>query len=1214
MKIKKIMAILIVLIIIVNTLIPTITLATNEMEEKIEDTTTIIEDINKKEDATTEEETNENSTKNEIGDNEENITSENETIVDEEKNEEENIRKEDTNNDVEPPMQNTINKEIEEASTEEMVIEENENAVTDLSVSYRTHVEDIGWQNYVQNGEMAGTSGKSLRLEAMNIQLVNNEDKNLHIKYQVHVEDIGWQNWKTDGEMAGTSGKRLRLEAIKIYLDSSENYSIMYRVHVQDEGWQEWKTDGEMAGTEGKKLRLEAIQIKIVKKQKKGKLCIDTPVNGSTYYNSETSNIMVSGWKMTNVSNAYIKAYVDNKEVDPTSINYYERPDVIKAIIDHGTKVQNPLPGYNFNIDISNWNSGKHTIKIDLYSDGTILTTMSTTINLDKSLHVQYRTHVQDESWQNYVQDGNMAGTSGKSLRLEAMNIKLLNNSNRNLHIKYQVHVEEEGWQDWKTDGEMAGTSGKSLRLEAIKICLDNTEDYSIMYRVHVQDIGWQDWKTDGEMAGTSGKSLRLEAIQIKIVGKQKKVKLAIDIPVNNNTYYKFETSNISITGWKIANVSNTYIKAYLDNKEVDSTTIQYYERPDIIKENTQYGTKEQNPLPGYKFDIDINSLEGGNHTIKIEVHYKDSVIATDSRTFNLDINPHIKYSAHVEDIGWQEYVEDGAIIGTVGKSLRVEALKLQLINVPSTAHIKYRAYVDGKGWTDYAQDGGQAGTTGQKKMIEAIQIEIEGLDGYIIEYQAHVQSIGWQSWASNGMSAGTIEQGLRIEAAKFRIIKRENTVVPQVKYASHIAEKGWIDYCEDNGISGSTTSDLKLDAIKIVLGNSEKTNIKYQVHVQEKGWLDEVQNNAEAGTCNEENGIEAIKIELDGLDGYSIEYRVYIIGQGWQEWVCDGEMAGTTGENLQISAIQIKLNIKTKISKSNFNSLDESKYSGYKTLLRQVQNQHPDWIITIKYTGLDWNTVIENEYGFSGASPRSLTQYPYMNQWKSTEDDNAYDVHQNWYRASREAIAYMMDPRNSLEEAWIFQFQDLSSSAGTRTNIKQMVSGTFLDTDSIVNTIISVAQDQGISPFHLVSRILQEQGRDGHGVMNGYSYNGRTVYNLFNINVSGNSSDGITAGAQYAYERHWFTPETCIIGSAEFLKEKYISKGQSTLYFQKYNVVDQSNLYNHQYMQNIRAANDEGNTIYKSYRDNGLLNCQFEFVIPVYENMPSSPCARPAT
>ena len=34
----------------------------------------------------------------------------------------------------------------------------------------------------------------------------------------------------------------------------------------------------------------------------------------------------------------------------------------------------------------------------------------------------------------------------------------------------YRAHVENVGWQDWKTDGEMAGTTGESLGIEAIEI------------------------------------------------------------------------------------------------------------------------------------------------------------------------------------------------------------------------------------------------------------------------------------------------------------------------------------------------------------------------------------------------------------------------------------------------------------------------------------------------------------------------------------------------------------------------------------------------------------------------------------------------------------------------------------------------------------------------------------------------------------------------
>ena len=130
------------------------------------------------------------------------------------------------------------------------------------SVKYQTHVQDIGWQTQVKDGEIAGTEGQSKRLEAIKIELKNLE--NIKIKYQTHIEDIGWQNWKYNGELTGTESQSKRLEAIKIELEYSEEYSIMYRVHIQDIGWQEWKYDGEVAGTEGQSKRVEAIEIKLV--------------------------------------------------------------------------------------------------------------------------------------------------------------------------------------------------------------------------------------------------------------------------------------------------------------------------------------------------------------------------------------------------------------------------------------------------------------------------------------------------------------------------------------------------------------------------------------------------------------------------------------------------------------------------------------------------------------------------------------------------------------------------------------------------------------------------------------------------------------------------------------------------------------------------------------------------------------------------------------
>ena len=318
---------------------------------------------------------------------------------------------------------------------------------------------------------------------------------------------------------------------------------------------------------------------------------------------------------------------------------------------------------------------------------------------------------------------------------------------------------------------------------------------------------------------------------------------------------------------------------------------------------------------------------------------------------------------------------------------------------------------------------------------------------------------------------------------------------------------------------------------------------------------------------------------------------------------------------------INIK-NVEAAYSSYDINGINTTKYPGVKEQLQRIQAQYPNWKIKLFYTGLDWNYAIENERTGHGGSPKSLIHDTYNEAWFCTEStciNRKYDVSENWKCASRQAIEYMMDPRNSLTADYIFQFQDLGSSTGTRSEVEKMVQGSFIASPSCVTAIMEAAQTYNISPFHLVSRILQEQGISGIGNMNGYVYTtpeGKqvVVYNLFNISVSGNDpAAGFLAGAKVAYDNGWFSREDSIKGGAKFLREKYIDKGQSTLYFQKYNVVDSSNLFGHQYMQNIRAANDEGNKIYQAYNRAGVLNSHFEFTIPMYENMPYNACPRPA-
>ena len=128
--------------------------------------------------------------------------------------------------------------------------------------------------------------------------------------------------------------------------------------------------------------------------------------------------------------------------------------------------------------------------------------------------HISYQVHVKDYGWLPATQDGNMAGTTGESRRMEAIRIKVEGLPN-NCKLQYNVHAANIGWMGWVNNGAIAGTTGQSRRLEAIRIKLEGCPQWRVEYKVHAANIGWMGSKFDGQVAGTTGQSRRIEAIKI---------------------------------------------------------------------------------------------------------------------------------------------------------------------------------------------------------------------------------------------------------------------------------------------------------------------------------------------------------------------------------------------------------------------------------------------------------------------------------------------------------------------------------------------------------------------------------------------------------------------------------------------------------------------------------------------------------------------------
>lgn len=293
--------------------------------------------------------------------------------------------------------------------------------------------------------------------------------------------------------------------------------------------------------------------------------------------------------------------------------------------------------------------------------------------------------------------------------------------------------------------------------------------------------------------------------------------------------------------------------------------------------------------------------------------------------------------------------------------------------------------------------------------------------------------------------------------------------------------------------------------------------------------------------------------------------------------------------------------------------NLNESKYAGYKELLDNLKEEHPNWTFTLFYTKLDWEEVIENE------GHKDNTKYPsnlipdsdeYPNSWRCEIDKDKRFDNGTWLCASDEAIKIKMDPRNILNEENIFQFKELNyvEGAQTKEGIKEIVEDTFLESDSVIEALIEAGKEANIDSYFVASRLIQEQGRKGTRLSKGYEYNGTVIYNPFNINAVGNSSDEILENAaEYAYNQGWDSLEKAIIGGIKYVKEDYINKGQNTLYLQKFDIVkgDDEELYSNQYMQNLLAPESEAKNMKSIYESSDTVDSSLNFIIPLYENMP---------
>lgn len=305
-----------------------------------------------------------------------------------------------------------------------------------------------------------------------------------------------------------------------------------------------------------------------------------------------------------------------------------------------------------------------------------------------------------------------------------------------------------------------------------------------------------------------------------------------------------------------------------------------------------------------------------------------------------------------------------------------------------------------------------------------------------------------------------------------------------------------------------------------------------------------------------------------------------------------------------------------------------------YKTYLRTLHEQYPLWKFEAFETGLDWETVIDNEhddYALVYASTAARV-------FKSLDPDDYNPATDTFYykdggfvAGSRTAVEYFMDPRNFLDKGGIFQFEKLNFSSKITVEMVDAALGgsfmynkkmtyvdktgkTYTDNLTYAEAIYKAGQTYDINPCFIASKILNEVGSKGSDSVSGTNNSYPGIYNFYNIGAS-DGAGAIERGLLWAsgsgegrttYSRPWTTPYRSIMGGAEFLAEDYISAGQFTGYLQRFNVNPDADyhLYGHQYMSNLTGALSQGYSTYYSYAETDSLNTNLIFSIPVFKNM----------
>lgn len=824
-------------------------------------------------------------------------------------------------------------------------------------LAVEAHVANIGWQPAVGSGEQAGTTGRSLALEALRVALTGVEDGS-GVELRAHVANIGWQDWATD--MAGTTGQALAIEAVQLRLTgpAADHYDLWYRVYIAEEGWLGWTSNGLEAGSTGRSLACQAIEVQLVPKGAPApgdtaasflpnlKETTFTQVGGTTTITAApvyASQLIAEGADTMRVVATMSYGGVETRRVEETSaldelpegglaldVAAYGPFSVEVTYLDGETVVARTRQEVGVSAHEYNLAPLSASFPVVLFSlsywdlntdaDGAAIPTV---VMLDRPSAYDWDALPGGMYAMPFLPEGSAPALSDyDAFAAYVGELHRLNPDARfNLYINditctlihqiiyangipegsYRITMLSDGSATYGFTNEAFAVADPQAKQDALVAQWREAkahayatgtvaagygfhEHWDSMYAVLTCEPGTEWWMTRTNLftSGDGGAFASKIASTPGVVAKNVATMLTEltakgdDVVDALKAMYKFNDgyfADAEESGKQVMLILGTYVtneESFEAYAEITSL---------LYGDEYAYYYKGHPNTPTRLYPSKQQQLD------ELGIIDVDSSVAAELILF---YNPEV----YVSGYGSSTFnsVKPAQAGGLFGMS------KAQALAPEST--IDYR----GMDWfaspvTDETDEALRA-------------LCPEGHTCHLIEFSDEALRGERYDIAIYDAEAGSITRYERTGTDRYRVV--DTLYAPAgVSATGHVADIGWQDPTLPGGTVGTTGEAKALEAVTMTLrGLPVEGSIRYQAHVANIGWQDWAEDGAQAGTTGKALPIEALRIELTGeaAERYDVRYRAHVADRGWLDWVQNGELAGTTGEARRMEALQVVL------------------------------------------------------------------------------------------------------------------------------------------------------------------------------------------------------------------------------------------------------------------------------------------------------------------